>query len=152
MVQGVLGTAFPVPDANEKVFLVSAGHVLRSEMSDNHVVCALFFTRELTTRVYPIENPRFDLATDLASCPVNVDPNSGVEIVPFQITKDNVEQTQTVFVHEFSYTRSARAEAVNPAAWLDEPQGARFKLLESTHEIPRLGQVLSLLWVPDLDA
>lgn len=47
---------------------------------------------------------------------------------------------------------NARPEAVSPAAWLDEPQGARFKLLESTHEIPRLGQVLSLLWVPDLDA
>jgi Zn-dependent peptidase ImmA (M78 family) len=46
---------------------------------------------------------------------------------------------------------NAWAEEVDQAAWLDEPQRGRFTLLESTHRIPSLGQVLSLLWIPDLD-
>ena len=46
---------------------------------------------------------------------------------------------------------NARAESVDPAAWLDKLPEGEFTLLESTHVIPSLGQVLSLLWIPDLD-
>lgn len=44
--------------------------------------------------------------------------------------------------------------AVDPAIWLAPADGRIFlpddsELLESTHSIPRLGQVISLLWMPD---
>lgn len=43
------------------------------------------------------------------------------------------------------------AEPVDPAAWLDRLPDGDFTLLESTHFIPSLDQVLSLLWIPDLE-
>lgn len=43
-----------------------------------------------------------------------------------------------------------RPEPVDPLAWFDEPEHSRVTV-ESTHEIPRLRQVLALLWVPDAD-
>ena len=46
---------------------------------------------------------------------------------------------------------NAVAETVDPADWLDRLPEGDFTLLESTHVIPSLDQVLSLLWIPDLD-
>ncbi|WP_423926553.1 ImmA/IrrE family metallo-endopeptidase [Candidatus Palauibacter sp.] len=46
---------------------------------------------------------------------------------------------------------NARCERVDAAEWLDDPHACEVTLLESTHAIPSLGQVLSLLWVPDAD-
>lgn len=46
---------------------------------------------------------------------------------------------------------NAGAEAVDPADWLDRLPKGDFTLLESTHVIPSLEQVLSLLWIPDLE-
>ena len=46
---------------------------------------------------------------------------------------------------------NARGEPVDPAEWLDKLPEGDFTLLESTHVIPSLEQVLSLLWIPDLD-
>ena len=43
------------------------------------------------------------------------------------------------------------AEPVDPASWLDRLPDGEFTLLESTHFIPSLDQVLSLLWIPDLE-
>lgn len=40
---------------------------------------------------------------------------------------------------------------VDPLAWFDDPKHSLVTLLESTHHIPTLNQVLSLLWVPDQD-
>jgi hypothetical protein len=53
-------------------------------------------------------------------------------------------------------TATARPERVAPEAWLCDPAGRReapsgIELLESTHAIPRVNQVLSLLWVVDSD-
>ena len=42
-------------------------------------------------------------------------------------------------------------ERVDAAEWLDDPSARRVTLLESTHAIPSLGQILSLLWLPDSD-
>ncbi len=106
--RAALGTGFPIQAVNGELFLASARHVFRSELADGHIVAALFFDSNLKSKVYPIKRYREDQATDLAACPVTVDPNSGVNIVPFGITNENVEQTRTVFVHEFSYTRAER--------------------------------------------
>ena len=46
---------------------------------------------------------------------------------------------------------NAGAEPVDPADWLDRLPEGDFTLLESTHVIPSLEQVLSLLWIPDLE-
>ena len=46
---------------------------------------------------------------------------------------------------------NAGAEPVDPADWLDRLPEGDFTLLESTHVIPSLDQVLSLLWIPDLE-
>ncbi|MDE2720519.1 ImmA/IrrE family metallo-endopeptidase [Candidatus Palauibacter polyketidifaciens] len=42
-------------------------------------------------------------------------------------------------------------EHVDAAEWLDDPGARGVRLLESTHAIPSLGQILSLLWLPDSD-
>jgi Zn-dependent peptidase ImmA (M78 family) len=44
---------------------------------------------------------------------------------------------------------NARPEPVDPLAWFDDPAHSRVELLESTHAIPRLRQVVALLWVPE---
>lgn len=44
---------------------------------------------------------------------------------------------------------NSRIERVEGHAWFDDPDDEDVPLLESTHAIPSLGQVLSLLWVPD---
>ena len=46
---------------------------------------------------------------------------------------------------------NAGAEPVDPADWMDRLPEGDFTLLESTHVIPSLEQVLSLLWIPDLE-
>ncbi|MHB0963109.1 MAG: ImmA/IrrE family metallo-endopeptidase [Gemmatimonadaceae bacterium] len=52
---------------------------------------------------------------------------------------------------------SAAPEAIDPAIWLTGTDGrmhtaSGIELLESTHAVPRMRQVLSLLWVVDEDA
>jgi hypothetical protein len=40
---------------------------------------------------------------------------------------------------------------VPAGAWLDEPTPVQGMLLESTHQVPALGQVISLIWLTDPD-
>jgi trypsin-like peptidase len=109
VVDGALGTGFPLRDREKKLFLVTAAHVLRIPVGSDRIPCALFFTRDLEAKVCPLESIRFDDATDLACCPISIDPKAGVEVVPFGITDENTEQTRPVLIHEFSYTRVARS-------------------------------------------
>lgn len=44
-----------------------------------------------------------------------------------------------------------RVQEVDSAAWLDRPVDVRGTLLESTHFIPSMGQVVSLLWLTEPD-
>lgn len=44
---------------------------------------------------------------------------------------------------------NSRIEPVEGHSWFDDPDDADVPVLETTHAIPSLGQVLSLLWVPD---
>ena len=53
-------------------------------------------------------------------------------------------------VHRGSAGSEAAVE-VDPAAWLDEPRSLFGSLMESTHSIPSIHQVLSLLWIADAD-
>jgi len=46
---------------------------------------------------------------------------------------------------------SAMPHEVDPATWLDSPTNVRGSLLESTHYIPSLNQVISVLWLVDID-
>lgn len=92
--------------------------------------CALFYTPALEAKAYPLRDIRFDDATDLACCPVKVDPKSGVQVDPFEITADNTEQTRTIFVHEFSYTRTARG-----------PQGLELSFFPITHKGNIVGHI-----------
>jgi len=103
----ILGTGFPIQTIDGKLFIVSARHVFCSQLGDGQKVAALLSYSNLKSNtIYLIDNFKEDRATDIAACHVEENLNKNIQIVPFGITNENVEQTRTVFVHEFSYTRS----------------------------------------------
>jgi hypothetical protein len=71
---------------------------------------------------------------------------------PYLVERNQILSPETLAASAFrGEGPSASARDVDWFQWLEHEPAARGTLVESTHAVPRLRQVLSLLWMPDFE-